>query len=96
MVGKFSMVEEFSFSNEEMIGEACAGALRKVRNLADTAPIGRLFASIATLAESSQNISQSLAGKDLVSAARLMKNYAEPTSIAEASEPLPLHFKKLG
>ena len=26
MVGKFSMVEEFSFSNEEMIGEACAGA----------------------------------------------------------------------
>ncbi len=96
MVGKFSMVEEFSFSNEENIGDACVGALRKVRNLADTAPIGRLFASIATLAESSSQISRSLADNDFATAGELLQSYAEPASIAETSEPLPIHFKKLG
>jgi hypothetical protein len=96
MAGKFSMVEEFSFSNEENIGDACVGALRKVRNLADTAPIGRLFASIATLAESSARISRSLADNDYAAASELLQSYAEPASLAEATAPLPLHFKRLG
>ncbi len=96
MVGKFSMVEEFSFSNEENIGDACVAALRKVRNLADTAPIGRLFASIATLAESSAQISCSLADNDFTAASEFLQSYAEPASLAETTAPLPIHFKRLG
>jgi hypothetical protein len=62
--------------------------------LAETAPIGRLFASIATLSDMSNQIGQSLAGDDLASAAKLMKAYATPTSMAETATPLPMHFKR--
>jgi hypothetical protein len=79
-----NMVEEFSFSNEENIATACSSALRKVRTLADSAPIGRLFASITTLSEASSQISQQ------------MKAYAKPTAITEVAAPLPMHFKRRG
>jgi hypothetical protein len=91
-----NMVEEFSFSNEENIATACSSALRKVRTLADSAPIGRLFASITTLSEASSQISQSLAVSDLQKAAKQMKAYAKPTAITEVAAPLPMHFKRRG
>ena len=43
-------IESFSFSGEA-VGVAGASALRKIRPLAEAAPPGRLFASIATLAD---------------------------------------------
>jgi hypothetical protein len=45
-------MESFSFGGEPA-GIAGAAALRKVKSLAETAPQGRLFAAIATLADSS-------------------------------------------
>ena len=65
MTIKSRMVEEFSFTSEDNLAGACSSALRKVRSLADTAPIGRLFASIATLSDMSNQIGQSLAADDL-------------------------------
>jgi hypothetical protein len=94
MTIKSHMVEEFSFSSEDNLAGACSSALRKVRSLADTAPIGRLFASIATLSDMSNQIGQSLAADDLNGAAKLMKAYATPTSPAETATPLPMHFKR--
>jgi hypothetical protein len=61
MTIKSRMIEEFSFTSEDNLAGACSSALRKVRSLADTAPIGRLFASIATLSDMSNQIGQSLA-----------------------------------
>jgi hypothetical protein len=53
------VVEHFSFDGESVdfsfdgtaVGAAGAAALRKVKSLAESAPQGRLFASIATLAD---------------------------------------------
>ncbi len=92
MTMKFTMVEEFSFSHEDNVATACSNVLRKVRSLADTAPIGRLFASIATLSETSSHIDRSLDAGDLSGAARQMKKYAAP-AVAD-SEPLPMHFQR--
>ncbi|MGB9141130.1 MAG: hypothetical protein WCB71_02910 [Aestuariivirga sp.] len=94
MTIKSRMIEEFSFSNEDNLAGTCSGALRKVRSLADSAPIGRLFASIATLSDMSNQIGQSLAMDDLAGAAKLMKAYATPASMAETATPLPMHFKR--
>ena len=94
MTIKSRMVEEFSFTGEDNLAGACSGALRKVRSLADTAPIGRLFASISTLTDMSSQIGQSLAADDLAGAANLMKAYAKPASLAETATPLPMHFKR--
>ena len=46
------VVENFSFDGEA-VGAAGAAALRKVKSLAESAPQGRLFAAIATLADNS-------------------------------------------
>jgi hypothetical protein len=54
-------VENYSFDGEavglsfdgQAVGAAGAAALRKVKSLAETAPQGRLFAAIATLADNS-------------------------------------------
>jgi hypothetical protein len=43
-------IESFTFSGEA-VGVAGAAALRRVKSLAESAPPGRLFASIATLAD---------------------------------------------
>jgi hypothetical protein len=45
-------VERFSFDGEA-VGATGAAALRKVKSLAESAPQGRLFAAIATLADNS-------------------------------------------
>lgn len=94
MTIKSRFIEEFSFSSEDNLAGACSSALRKVRSLAESAPIGRLFASIATLSDMSNQIGQSLAADDLNGAAKLMKAYATPTSMAETATPLPMHFKR--
>jgi hypothetical protein len=94
MTIKSRMVEKFTFSTEDNIAGACSSALRKVRSLAESAPIGRLFASISTLSDMSNQIGQSLASDDLAGAANLMKAYATPGSLAETATPLPMHFKR--
>ena len=94
MTIKSRLVEEFKFSSEDNLAGVCSSALRKVRSLADSAPIGRLFASIATLSDMSNQIGQSLAADDLQGAANLMKAYATPASMAETATPLPMHFKR--
>jgi len=94
MTIKSRLVEEFKFSSEDNIAGACSSALRKVRSLAESAPIGRLFASIATLSDMSNQIGQSLAAEDLNGAAKLMKAYATPASMTETAMPLPIHFKR--
>ena len=94
MTIKSRMVEKFSFSSEDNIAGARSSALRKVRSLADSAPIGRLFASISTLSDMSNQIGQSLASDDLAGAAKLMNAYATPASLAETATPLPMHFKR--
>ncbi len=43
-------IENFSFDGE-IVSAAGAAALRKVKSLAEAAPQGRLFAAIATLAD---------------------------------------------
>jgi hypothetical protein len=52
-----SAMDEFSF-NGEAVGVAGASALRKIRPLIESAPPGRLFASIATLADTSGKAAQ--------------------------------------
>jgi hypothetical protein len=52
-----SAIESFSF-NGESVGAAGASALRGIKSLADTAPQGRLFASIASLADTSAMAAQ--------------------------------------
>ncbi len=53
------------FAAEGVTGTACAAALKKVRSLASTAPSGRAFAAIATLADFSQAAENHLkAGND--------------------------------
>jgi hypothetical protein len=94
MTVKTSMVEEFSFSSEDNIAGACSNALRRVRSLSDTAPIGRLFASITTLSEATTQISDAMAASDLATAAKHIKKYGAPM-VAEAT-PLPMHFRRRG
>ncbi len=94
MMVKSNMIEEFSFTSEDNIAGACSNALRRVRSLADTAPIGRLFASITTLSEATAQISEAMAASDLATAAKHMKKYGAP--VAAEATPLPMHFKRRG
>jgi len=61
---KMASVESFSFDGEN-IGAAGAAALRRVKNLAEQAPHGRLFASITTLTDMSANATKALEAGDL-------------------------------
>lgn len=94
MTVKSGVVEEFSFSNEDNIAGACSSALRRVRSLADSAPIGRLFASITTLSDATSNISDAMAASDFASAAKHIRKYGAP--LAAEATPLPMHFKRRG
>ena len=53
----FPAIDSFTF-NGENVGIAGATALWKVRSLAERAPTGRLFATIATLADTSAAAAQ--------------------------------------
>ncbi len=85
---KLASMETFSFDGEN-IGASGASALRKVKSLADNAPAGRLFASIATLTEMSANTAKLLEEGNLEKASR------QSSSLAQAGEPkLPSFFRR--
>ena len=66
-------IESFTFGGEAT-GVAGATALRKVRPLSEAAPPGRLFASIATLADTSAAAAQEF---ELAGIAELNREAAE-------------------
>ncbi len=84
----FSMVDSFSFDGGE-IGAAGAATLRKVSNLAEQAPKGRFFASIASLNELSAQTVEALEKGDLKRASHVAAELAR-----KAEFRIPSLFKK--
>ncbi len=72
---KMAAVESFSFDGESF-GASGANVLRKVKSLADSAPTGRLFASIATLTEMSSAVSAAIETDQLQKATTLAQKLA--------------------
>jgi hypothetical protein len=88
MTSKLASMETFSFDGEN-IGASGASALRKVKSLADNAPVGRLFASIATLTEMSATTAKLLEEGNLQKASR------QAAAMADAGEPkLPTFIRR--
>ena len=71
------------------IGAAAAAALRRVGTLAEQAPKGRFFASIATLNELSAQTLEALEQGDLQRASHVAAQLAEKGSLK-----IPSFFKK--
>jgi len=88
MVSNFSFVDSFSLDGGE-IGAAGAAALRKVGILAEQAPKGRFFASIATLNELSSQTLDALEQGDLQRASHVAAKLADG-----ARFKIPSLFKK--
>jgi hypothetical protein len=96
-------IEMFSFGGEPA-GIAGAAALRKVKSLAETAPQGRLFAAISTLADTSSSAAQAYEAAGLaelrsVSDAHLARGNRIATRLkealgAEVATPLPAFMRK--
>jgi hypothetical protein len=85
---KIATAESFSFDGESF-GVSGANALRKVKSLADSAPTGRLFASIATLTEMSGSASIALESGQLEKASSIA------AKLADAGEAkLPSFFRR--
>ena len=85
---KLASIETFSFDGEDF-GASAANALRRVKSLADSAPTGRLFASIATLTE------MSAASTNALEKGQLEKATSIARRLAEAGESkLPSFFRK--
>ncbi len=88
MTFKMASVETFSFDGESF-GTSGANALRKVKSLADSAPTGRLFASIATLTEMSSATTAALEQGHLEKATSIA------VKLAKAGESkLPSFFRR--
>jgi hypothetical protein len=85
---KMATAESFSFDGEA-IGASGANALRKVKSLAESAPTGRLFASIATLTEMSGATTLALENGEIEKAT----NIARKLSNAGESK-LPSFFRR--
>jgi hypothetical protein len=88
MAISLSTIQSFSFDGGE-IGAAGAAALGKVSILADTAPQGRFFASIATLNELSTQTLDALEKGDLQRASATAAKLA-----AKGEFRIPSLFKK--
>jgi hypothetical protein len=96
-------IETFSFGGE-LAGVAGAAALRKTRSLVETAPHGRLFASISTLADTSAAAAASYEAAGLAELRSLSDEYlAKGNRIAkrlktargsEAATPLPAFMRQ--
>jgi hypothetical protein len=71
------LVEEFSFTAEQDPATACSLALRKVKSLAESAPLGRLFASIATLSEVSQDANRQIQANNLRAASIALRSFGD-------------------
>jgi hypothetical protein len=85
---KLASIETFSFDGESF-GASGAAALRKVKSLADSAPTGRLFASIATLTEMSHGTTIALENGQIEKATSIARR------LADAGEAkLPSFFRK--
>jgi hypothetical protein len=88
MSSKLATIETFSFDGEDF-GATAANALRKVKSLADSAPAGRVFASIATLTEMSSATAVALEKGQFEKASTIGRK------LAEAGEAkLPSFFRK--
>jgi hypothetical protein len=88
MSSKLATIETFSFDGEDF-GASAANALRRVKSLADSAPTGRLFASIATLTEMSTATSVALEKGQMEKAVTMARK------LADAGEAkLPSFFRK--
>jgi hypothetical protein len=88
MTFKMASVETFSFDGESF-GTAGAAALRKVTSLADSAPAGRLFASIATLTEMSAATTEALENGHIEKATHIAAKLAQKSEFK-----LPSLFKR--
>jgi hypothetical protein len=96
-------MESFSFGGEAA-GIAGAAALRKVRSLADAAPQGRLFAAIATLADTSSAAAEAYEASSLadlrstadhhMARGNRIANRLHETIEAVAATPLPTFMRK--
>ncbi|MDE2445735.1 MAG: hypothetical protein KGO94_06125 [Alphaproteobacteria bacterium] len=73
---KLASIETFSFDGEGF-GASGAAALRKVKSLADSAPTGRLFASIATLTEMSTATTTALEKGQMEKASTIARRLAD-------------------
>jgi hypothetical protein len=88
MSSKLATIETFSFDGEDF-GATAANALRKVKSLADSAPAGRVFASIATLTEMSSATAVALEKGQFEKASAIGRK------LADAGEAkLPSFFRK--
>jgi hypothetical protein len=85
---KMASIETFSFDGESF-GASGAAALRKVKSLADSAPAGRLFASIATLTEMSATATTALENGELERATHVAAKLAQKSEFK-----LPSFFKR--
>ena len=85
---KMATAESFSFDGESF-GVSGANALRKVKSLADSAPTGRLFASIATLTEMSSAASAALEKNQFEKATSIARKLADAGELR-----LPSFFKR--
>jgi hypothetical protein len=80
--------ESFSFDGESF-GVSGANALRKVKSLAELAPTGRLFTSIATLAEISNGTAIALEKNQFEKASALAAQLGEVDEIK-----MPIYFRR--
>jgi hypothetical protein len=88
MTAKMTTAETFSFDGESF-GASGANALRKVKSLAESAPAGRLFASIATLSDMSSAAALAAEKGQLEKAAMIAQK------LANAGETrLPAFFRR--
>jgi hypothetical protein len=100
------VVEAFSFDGE-LVGVAGAAALRKVRSLAESAPQGRLFASISTLSDNAGLAAAEYEAASLATlrheteaaAASMMRGNRSAKKLkqaaeAEAATPLPAFIRR--
>jgi hypothetical protein len=85
---QMAAMESFSFEGET-IGAAGAAALRKVKTLAEQAPQGRLFASIATLTEISASMTVALEKGELEKATHIARKLAD-----KGESKLPSFFRR--
>jgi hypothetical protein len=85
---KMAAMESFSFDGET-IGAAGAAALRKVKTLAELAPQGRLFASIATLTDMSASATIALEKGELEKATHIARGLAD-----KGESKLPSFFRR--
>lgn len=93
MTGRIDQLNALAFAAEGMAGTAGSAALRQVRSLADRAPAGRLFATIATLTEMSKRAEAQLESGRLAAAIGTMDAIATESAPAGLDEA-PLYLRK--